>query len=99
MEKVVLILAALSSIGVITLTIAFLILFKDLRQTFKEARQTLQQAKQFLSRANKTSRQVEQIVQKTCSAAAGIADQIFLFKERAQKLFMGHRVGNGFRKS
>ena len=100
MEKTVLILVALSSIGVITFTLAFLILFKDLRQTFKEARQTLQQAKQFFSRANKTSRQVEQMVQKTCSMASTFADQIFLLKERAQKIFLGHhRVGNGFRKS
>ncbi len=98
MEKAVLILAALSSIGVITLTIAFLILFKELRSTFKEAHQTLQQAKQFLTRANKTSRQVEQVVQKTCSAASTFVDQFFLLKERAQA-FLGYRFGNGFRKS
>lgn len=99
MEKLVLILAALSSIGVITFTIAFLILFKDLRHTFKEAHQTLQQAKQFFSHANKTSRQVERVVQKTCGAASMLVDQFFLFKERAQKMFLGHGVWNGFRKS
>ena len=99
MEKLVLVLSAISSLGVLVLTIAFLILFRDLRQTFTEARQTLQQAKQFLSRANKTSHQVELIVQKTCSVASGFIDQIFLFKERAQKLLMGHGMGNGFRKS